>query len=75
MRIFLLKQVDDGGAYSDEYEEKVIRAKNENQAREIANENTGDERQIWDDKELVTCEIVTSSTGEIGVISDSFNAG
>ena len=72
MKIYLLKRID--GPDYDEYDEKVIRAKSEKQAREIANKNVGDEGQIWADKNLVVAEIVTAA-GEPGVISDSFNAG
>ena len=71
MKLFLLIYDD----YSwDEYDRKLIRAKNEDHAREIANTNTGDEGRIWTDKKLVQCEIVTVS-GESCEVIGSFNAG
>ena len=72
MRIYLLKRIGDAGY--DEYVEKVIRAKSQKQAREIANENVGDEGQVWTDKKLVVAEVVTPA-GEAGVISEAFDAG
>ena len=68
MKLFLLKRTD--GADYDEHDAKVIRAKSEKQAREIANENTGDEGKIWGDKKEVTCEIVTAA-GEAGALLES----
>ena len=72
MKIYLLERVD--GADYDEYDAKVIRAKNEKQAREIANERTGDEGKIWVDEKEVTC-VVVPAAGEAEEILGSFKAG
>ena len=58
----------------DEYDSKVVRAPNEQQARELANEDTGDEGTLWNDPEQVTCESLDPN-GEAGVILGSFHAG
>lgn len=58
----------------DEYDAKVIRAKNPKEAREIANKYTGDEGKIWTDTELVSCEKI-NLVGTSREILGSFNAG
>jgi len=58
----------------DEFDSFIIRAENEDGAREIAFKNAADEKLEWRDKNLSICEIV-SIKGEIGVVCSSFNAG
>jgi len=72
MQLYLLTREET--AYYDEYDSKLIRAKSQKQAREIANENVGDEGKIWDDKKLVKSTIIVNH-GEVGVVIESFNAG
>ena len=72
MKIFLLGRVE--GADYDEYNAKVIRAKNEKQARELANERRGGGGKIWTDEKEVTCVVVTAA-GKAEEILGSFNAG
>jgi hypothetical protein len=71
MRIFLLKRVEsvDWGEYAG----KVIVAKSEVRAREIANLSVGDEGHIWDDPQKVSC-VVVDKTVE-GVVLEDFKAG
>ena len=71
MRLYLLTQE---AAHYDEYDSKLIRAKSQKQAREIANENVGDEGKIWGDKKLVKSTIIKNK-GEVGVVIESFNTG
>ena len=71
MKLYLLKRI--GGTDYDEYEAKLIRAKNERLARGFANNKAGDEGKIWHDKKFVSCKIVTIS-GEFEEIIASFNA-
>lgn len=71
MKIFLLKQIE--GADWDEYNGKVIVAKDEARAREIANADVGDEGKIWDNPQKVSC-VVVDKTVE-GVVLDDFKAG
>jgi hypothetical protein len=72
MYLYLLKRKDHPDY--DEYDEKLVRANCPKHAREIANEETGDEGKIWTDSKKVSCHMVKSS-GKYGVIIDSFNAG
>ncbi len=72
MKIFILKRDEDEVCY-DEYAGKVLRAKNETEARAIANQSVGDEGKVWEDKKLVTCEVVTVA-GEAGIILIDFRA-
>ncbi len=53
--------------------DQVIRAETESRAREIANDHARDEGKIWDDKELVTCEVLGRKGGE-GLILSKFKA-
>ena len=57
----------------DTYDSKVIVASSEDEAREIANYNTGDEGKVWKDPSVVKCEVVDTSTK--GAVCESFNAG
>lgn len=70
MKLWHLFRTDDIGY--DEYEEKIISAKTEKRAREIANEQVGDEGKIWDG-ETVKCELVKAT--EEGVYMSSFRSG
>lgn len=71
MTLYLLKRAE----YDyDEYDERLIRAASETHAREIADENPGDEGKIWTDTGLVTATIIKPN-GEPGEIIGSFNAG
>ena len=71
MKIYVLLRKDEVGW--DEYDSKVIVAKNEKRAREIANQHVGDEGEMWTDPNLVMCEVVDTTT-EREVVG-SFNAG
>lgn len=71
MKIFLLERI--GAVGWDEYTGKVIVAKDEARAREIANQDTGDEGTIWNDPQKVSC-VVVDKTVE-GIVLESFNAG
>lgn len=70
MKIYLLSRDDYG---YDEYSSKVVIAKNEERARELANDNTGDEGRIWTNSDLVFCNLVGTKTE--GVLLGAFNAG
>lgn len=70
--IYLLTRYDTGGY--DMYDAKVVRAKCEYRARELANMHVGDEGKIWQNKHLVRCRAMSSS-GEECIILESFNAG
>jgi hypothetical protein len=71
MKIWLLSRIDKVGW--DEYAGKVIVAETAKRAREIANERVGDESEIWDNPEFVSC-IEVDNTVE-GVVLDDFKAG
>lgn len=58
----------------DEYLGKVIRAESEQEAREIANQDTGDEGKLWTDPTKVACSLVEPQ-GASGEILGAFNAG
>ncbi len=70
MALYLLTRADFG---YDEYDAKLIRAENEAKARDLANEETGDEGSLWD-RDEVKCEEI-SPEGEPRVVLVSFNAG
>ena len=70
--IYLLKRI--GETWYDEYDAKIVRARSEGSAREIADKEPGDEGKIWTDPELVSCEKITPS-GESAQLLGSFNAG
>lgn len=70
MKIYLLERKECG---YDEYGAKVIVAKNEARAREMANEQVGDEGKIWTDETQVTCTIVDLKKEM--VVSAEFHAG
>ncbi len=58
----------------DEYSAKVVRADNPKEARALANENVGDEGQIWSDSKMVSCNSIKAE-GKSKIILGSFNAG
>jgi len=70
VKIYLLERKECG---YDEYGLKVVIAKNEARAREMANEQVGDEGQIWTDASQVTCTIV--DTKKEMVVAAEFHAG
>jgi len=70
VKIYLLERKECG---YDEYGAKVIIAKSEARAREMANEQVGDEGQIWTDESQVTCTIVDLKKEM--VVSAEFHAG
>ena len=72
MRLFLLTRISD--VRFDEFNAKLIRAKNETQARSIANSRTGDEGKIWTEPTKTSCEILTAK-GKTGIIISDFNTG
>ncbi len=59
----------------DSYDAKVVIAVNECNARKMANENTGDEGDIWQDKDKVSCRLIRLMSEVEGVLLASFNAG
>ena len=72
MKIYLLYRKDIVG--SDEYDSKVVVADNEQRARELANEDVGDEGyDIWNNPDIVVCEEVDDTIE--GVVIASFIAG
>jgi hypothetical protein len=71
MKLYLLRRK--GPTYFDEYVAKLVRATTELHARELANEQTGDEGKIWNNPKLVSSEVITEE-GVIGVVCESFDA-
>ena len=71
MKIFLLTRKEETDW--DEYAGKVVVAKNEENARKIANTSTADEGLIWEDPEKVTCNIVDTEFEHI--VLEDFKAG
>lgn len=76
MKIFHLKVLNflDLDYHYDAYDEKVIIASNEENARNIANKETGEEGKIWNDPNLVSCEQIDLRKNEEYVLLSSFNA-
>lgn len=74
MKIYLLKRVNEDKIYYDEYISKVVSAKNEEEARSIANQETADEGKIWNNPKKVDCRQITSKEPK-GIILSSFRAG
>ncbi len=70
--IYLLERKDEIGY--DEYDAKVIRAKNPEEARAIANRHVGDEGRLWAEKEIVSCRRVKPDAMGKEIMS-SFRAG
>ena len=73
MKIWLLCR-NGGDVGYDEYDAKVIRSSSELNARNKANEETGDEGMIWGNEKKVTCVEITSDEDE-KIILASYNAG
>ncbi len=73
MKLFLLDR-DEDNCNHDEIDSVLIRARSEKQARMLANSCHATEGRIWEDPELVSCEIVTAK-GQPGIIMSSFLAG
>lgn len=71
MNIYILTRLN--GIGYDEYDAKVVVAKNEQNARKIANESNGCEGKIWNNKEVVSCQIVDDT--KEGEVLGSYNAG
>ena len=71
MRLYLLFRKE---LTYDAFGAKLIRAKSQKQARKIANEEVCGEGEIWENKELVECTVITNE-GTVGVVIASFNAG
>lgn len=71
MKIYVLDRMEI--VNYDEYYGKVIVAKDEWRAREIANENVGDEGKIWNDPTRVSCKEVDKKCE--GVVLSAFCAG
>jgi hypothetical protein len=63
MNIYILSRV--GSCNYDEYRAKIIVAKNETRARELANINTGGEGKIWNNPLLIYCETIQEDKEEI----------
>jgi hypothetical protein len=72
MALYILKCIEDYGYGA--YDEKVIRARCDDEARKIANLDTVNEGSIWTDPTLVTCEPI-DVLGESGPILESFTGG
>jgi hypothetical protein len=77
MKLFLLDSR--AGADYDSYEGFVVRAKNEDQARAIAQARIADERldneHFWLNPKYSSCEVLTARGGQVGILLASFNAG
>ena len=73
MKLFLLETTSEQIIW-DAYDKKFIRAKNEKEARRIANEQVGDEGKIWEDSDQVSCETITVN-GESGIIVTDYCRG
>ncbi len=71
MKLYLLTRLHTVGW--DEVVSLVIRAENEEQATQIANTNTGNEGEIWDDPLQVSCEVLENE-GDVGIIIDDYKA-
>lgn len=70
MKLYLLLVKANQPHDTDSYEAKVVRAKDEIDARRFANEETGTEGKIWENSEKVFCVELTYE-GTVGVILDS----
>ena len=71
MNIYVLKRL--GRVSYDECEGFVIVASIEEDARLLANRESGDEGKIWDDPAKASCKIVDS--GVEGIVIEAFRAG
>ncbi len=71
MKVYILRMI--GIVGYDEYDAKMVVAKNEIRARELANMAYGGEGKIWQDEKMVICNKVDKQVE--GVVLASFNAG
>ncbi len=71
MKVYILRII--GIAGYDEYDAKVVVAENKIRARELANAKYGDEGEIWQNEEMVSCNKIDKQ--KEGVVLASFNAG
>ena len=69
MKLFLLVRKDTDW---DEFSKHLVRARNEREARIIANTCCGDEGTIWDSAGLVHCRVITSK-GKPEIVMSDFN--
>ncbi len=78
MKLWLLRPVTRWHAPYDTADGFVVRAPTESEARAIAQENGGDERDTdgaaWTDPELSTC-VELLADGEPGVVLRDYDAG
>lgn len=68
MKIYLLTRKDRIGY--DEYDSKVVVAKTAKRARDLANEEQGDEGNVWINPKIVICKQVKMIEG---IVLSSFN--
>lgn len=77
MALFILEDKDDLTSW-DSNVGFIIRAKDEEEARKIANSTRGDEKKIskdfWLDEKYSSCKRL-KTTGKSEIILNSFNAG
>lgn len=71
MNVYLLHRLDSVGF--DEYDAKVIIARTEGEARELANIKTADEGPIWNDPTKVACANLDMHVAR--VVLESLRAG
>lgn len=74
MKLYLLSLRDNPVGH-DYYNAKVVIAENKKDARKIANEYTGNEDKIWEDKKKVTCKRLKLNEENKRLVLSSFNAG
>ncbi len=72
MTFYLLTRLNCVGY--DEFIAKVVKAQNHSTARMLANEQTGNEGRIWEDKDIVKC-VKLSHAGKPEIVLADFNAG
>ena len=72
MKLYLLSRNQDSVWY-DQFTDKLIRAKSERRAREIASLDIRDEGDIWWNKTLVTAKIVTEDGQEEVILTSYLN--
>jgi len=71
MKFYLLQDI--GHICYDSVTDQLIRARNSKRARKIANTNTGDEGQIWEDPEQTSCKEVKVTGEEEIIIYQTFD--
>ena len=70
--IYLLERKD--AVEYDEYDAKIVRAKNPEEARAVANRHVGDEGRIWINKKAVSCRRIKPDAVSKEIMA-SFRAG